>query len=63
MRSVRRTERIAAKVIHIEKNRQISCEEAEYLITDVTEQPVRRPNIAAESVIHRRLKSVLLPEL
>lgn len=43
MRSVSRIERIAVKVIHIEKNRQISREEVEYLITDVTEQPVQRP--------------------
>ena len=43
MRSVGRIERIAVKVIHIEKNRQITAEEAEYLITDVTEQPVQRP--------------------
>lgn len=43
MRSVRRIERIAVKVIHIEKNRQISRDEAEYLITDATEQPIQRP--------------------
>lgn len=43
MRSVSRIERIAVKVIHIEKNRQVSREEVEYLITDVTEQPVQRP--------------------
>lgn len=43
MRAVGRIERIAVKVIHIEKKRQISREEVEYLITDVTEQPVQRP--------------------
>lgn len=43
MRSVSRIERIAVKVIHIEKKREISREEVEYLITDVTEQPVQRP--------------------
>jgi hypothetical protein len=43
MRSVSRIERIAVKVIHIEKNRQVSRDEVEYLITDATEQPVQRP--------------------
>jgi hypothetical protein len=43
IRSVGRIERIAVKVIHIEKKRGVSREEVEYLITDVTEQPVQRP--------------------
>ncbi len=43
IRSVKRTERIAAKVIHTEKNRQISRDEVEYPINDVTEQTVQRP--------------------
>ncbi|MGE0087836.1 MAG: transposase family protein [Desulfococcaceae bacterium] len=43
IRSVKRIERIAAKVIHIKKNRQISLEEAGFLINDVTEQTVQCP--------------------
>ncbi len=43
IRSVRRIEKITVQVIHIEKKRETACEEAEYLITDATEQPVLRP--------------------
>lgn len=43
MRAVKRTEKIAAQVIHIEKKRELTREDAEYLIIDATEQPVRRP--------------------
>jgi len=35
--------RETAEAVHIEKNRRLSREEAGYLISDVTEQPVRRP--------------------
>jgi hypothetical protein len=43
MRSVKRIERIAVRVVHIEKKRDIGKEDAEYLIIDATEQPVQRP--------------------
>lgn len=43
MRSVKRIEKMAARVIHIEKNRGVSREDTEYLILDATEQPVQRP--------------------
>lgn len=43
MRSVKRMEEIAVQVIHIEKKREVSREDAEYLIIDATEQPVQRP--------------------
>ena len=56
MRSVRRMERTAVKVIHIKKNRRISREEAEYLITDVTEQPVQRPKRGQKKYFSGRKK-------
>ncbi len=31
------------QVVHIEKKREISSEDAEYLILDATEQPIQRP--------------------
>ena len=43
MRAVKRTEKIAVQVIHIEKKRELTREDAEYLIIDATEQPVQRP--------------------
>ena len=43
MRTVKRTEKIAVQVIHIEKKRELTREDAEYLIIDATEQPVQRP--------------------
>ena len=43
MRAVKRTEKIAVRVIHIEKKREITRADAEYLIIDATEQPVQRP--------------------
>ena len=43
MRSVKRIEKIAVRVIHIEKKREIRREDAEYLIIDATEQPAQRP--------------------
>lgn len=43
MRSIKRLEKIAVQVIHIEKNREISQKDVEYLILDATEQPVQRP--------------------
>ena len=43
IRSVQRIEKIAVQVVHIEKKREITREEAEYLIFDATEQPVQRP--------------------
>jgi len=43
LRSVARLERIAVKVIHIEKDRQLSPEGVEYLIVDTTERPIQRP--------------------
>ena len=43
MRSVKRIEKIAVQVVHIEKTREITAEEVEYLIIDATEQPVQRP--------------------
>ena len=43
MRSVKRIEKLAAQVIHINKNRMISSTDVEYLILDATEQPVQRP--------------------
>lgn len=43
MRAVKRTEKIAVQVVHIEKKRELTREDAEYLIIDATEQPVRRP--------------------
>jgi len=44
------------RVIHIEKNRQVSPEDVEYLITDVTEQPVRRPK-RGEKILQREKKA------
>jgi hypothetical protein len=41
MHAVKRIERIAVQVVHIEKKREIGKEDAEYLITDATEQSVR----------------------
>jgi hypothetical protein len=43
MRAVKRIERIAVQVVHIEKKREIRKEDAEYLIIDATEQAVQRP--------------------
>lgn len=43
MRSVKRIEKIAVQVVCIGKKREITREEAEYLIFDATEQPVQRP--------------------
>ena len=43
MRAVKRTEKIAVQVVHIEKKRELTREDAEYLIIDATEQPVQRP--------------------
>lgn len=43
MRTVKRIEKIAVQVVHIEKKREIGKEDAEYLIIDATEQPVQRP--------------------
>ena len=43
MRSVKRIEKIAVQVVHIEKTRDISEEDAEYLIIDAGGRPVRRP--------------------
>jgi hypothetical protein len=43
IRSVKRIEEIAVQVVHIEKKREITREDAEYLIIDATEQPVQRP--------------------
>lgn len=43
MRSVERIEKIAVRVVHIGKNREITRKDAEYLIIDATEQPVQRP--------------------
>ena len=43
MRAVKRIEKIAVRVIHIEKKRELTREDAEYLIIDATEEPVRRP--------------------
>jgi len=43
MRSVKRIEKIAVQVVHIEKNREMTKEDVEYLIPDATEQPVQRP--------------------
>jgi len=57
IRSVKRTERIAAKVIHTEKNRQISREEAGYIINDVTEQPVQRPEKKQKKILQRKEKT------
>jgi hypothetical protein len=43
MRSVKRIEKLAVRVIHIEKKRELTKEEVSYLIIDATEQPVQRP--------------------
>ena len=43
MRAVKRIEKIVIQFVHIEKKREISCEDAEYLILDATEQPIQRP--------------------
>ena len=43
MRSIKRIEKIIIQVVHIEKKREISREDAEYLILDATEQPIQRP--------------------
>ena len=43
MRSIKRIEKIVIQVVHIEKKREISSEDAEYLILDATEQPIQRP--------------------
>jgi len=43
IRSVKRIEEISVRVVHIEKKREITLEDAEYLIIDATEQPVQRP--------------------
>jgi len=43
MRSIKRIEKIVIQVVHIEKKREISREDAEYLIIDATEQPIQRP--------------------
>ncbi|GBC63523.1 IS5/IS1182 family transposase [Desulfonema ishimotonii] len=43
MRAVRRIEKMAIRVIHIEKKHEISASGTEYLIPDATEQPVQRP--------------------
>jgi len=43
MRSIKRIEKIAVKVLHIEKNREINKDDAEYLILDAAEQPIQRP--------------------
>lgn len=43
IRSVKRIEKISVQVVHIEKKREISMKEAEWLIFDATEQPVQRP--------------------
>lgn len=43
MRTLKRIEEIAVKAIHIEKKRELTKEEVEYLIIDATEQPVQRP--------------------
>lgn len=43
MRAVKRMEKIAVRVIHIAKKREITREDTEYLIIDATEQPVQRP--------------------
>jgi len=37
MRSVKRIEKIVIQVVHIEKKREISLEDAEYLILDATD--------------------------
>ncbi|GBC59108.1 hypothetical protein DENIS_0038 [Desulfonema ishimotonii] len=43
MRAVKRVEKMAIRVIHIEKKREISASDTEYLIPDATERPVQRP--------------------
>ncbi len=45
MRAVKRIEKIAVKVLHIEKKRDIDIDDNdfEYLIFDATEQPIQRP--------------------
>ncbi|GBC60256.1 IS5/IS1182 family transposase [Desulfonema ishimotonii] len=43
MRAVKRIEKMAIRVIRIEKKRGISASDTEYLIPDATEQPVQRP--------------------
>lgn len=43
MRSVKRIEKIAVQVVHIEKKRELTKEQVSYLIIDATEQPIQRP--------------------
>ena len=43
IRSVKRTEEITVQVVHIEKKREITREDTEYLIPDAAGQPVQRP--------------------
>ncbi len=43
MRAVKRIEKMAVQVIHIEKKRELTKDEVCYLIVDATEQPVQRP--------------------
>lgn len=43
LRAVARIEKIAIKVLHIKKDKQISKEETELLIIDATEQQIQRP--------------------
>ncbi|MCP4474225.1 MAG: transposase family protein [Gammaproteobacteria bacterium] len=43
MRSVKRIEKIAVRVVHIEKRREINREETGYPVSDAAEQPVQRP--------------------
>ena len=43
MRSVKRIEKIAVQVVHIEKKRVVSADDAEYLLIDATEQRIQRP--------------------
>jgi len=49
--------RETAEAVHIEKNRRLSREEAGYLISDVTEQPVRRPKGETEKILRRKEKA------
>jgi len=49
MRSVKRVEKLAVKRIHIEKKRELTREEAAYLIVDASEQPIQRPDTTEET--------------
>ena len=60
IRSVRRIEKIAVQVVHIEKKREITSEETEYLITDASEQPVQRRKKVRKNITAGRRKGIPL---